>query len=96
MIHDKPSPLAGTTVKLKKTATHPQVGNFGGATIEIEDWQDRVFGKSWMVCDGNPACLVYAMRTGLSKIPIPTDNEVLYGKIGGLGHIVHITEIEGH
>jgi hypothetical protein len=47
-----------------------------------------------MFAKGNPACLVYAMRTGCSKIFIPTDDEVLYGKINGLGHLVHITELE--
>ena len=47
-----------------------------------------------MFAKGNPACMVFAMRTGFAKEPIPTDDEVLYGKIGGLGHLIHITEIE--
>jgi len=37
--------------------------------------------------------MIYGMRCGLSEIPIPIDNEVLYGKIDGLGHLVHISEI---
>ena len=47
-----------------------------------------------MVCDGNPACLVYAMRSATQDQDIPLDDEVLYGKIGSLGHLVHISEIE--
>ena len=94
MKHPEPSPLAGKTVKIKDGITHQQVENFGGSEYRVEDWWDRVAGKSWMFCDGNPACLVYAMRTGFSKMPVPSDDEVLYGKVGALGHLVHISEIE--
>lgn len=94
MLHDKNSSLAGKLIKIKPESTHPQVPNFGGSEILIEDWWDRVFGASWMFADGNPACLIYAMRTGFSSIPIPIDDEVLYGKIDGLGHLVHINELE--
>jgi hypothetical protein len=45
-----------------------------------------------MDCDGNPACLIYALRSGL--MGLPTDDEVLYGKVGIFGHLVHISEIE--
>lgn len=94
-MHDQPSPLAGKTVRIKVDATHPQVANFAGAEYRVEDWWDRVSGGSWMFADGNPACLVYAMRTGFCKERnIPTDDEVLYSKIGPFGHLVHITEIE--
>jgi hypothetical protein len=34
------------------------------------------------------------MRTGFSEIPVPTDDEVLYGKINGLGHLIHISELD--
>ena len=44
-----------------------------------------------MDCNGNPACLIYAMRSGFANMPI--DNEVFYGKIGGLGHIIHQSEV---
>ena len=48
-----------------------------------------------MFADGNPACLVYAMRTAFSKTKVPTDNEVVYGKTdNGLGHLLHVSEIE--
>ena len=94
MKHTNPHPMAGKTVKIKTGVIHPQFENFGGSEFRIEDYWDRVAGKSWMFCDVNPACLIYAMRTGLSNIRIPNDDEVLYGKINGLGHLVHINEIE--
>jgi len=94
MLHDIPHPLAGKTVKIKTHVTHPQDPNFGGADFTIEDWADRVFGKSWMFMDGHPASLIYAMRSAFSEIPIPTDDEVVYGKVGCLGHILHISELE--
>ena len=69
-------------------------GTYKGVEYWVEDWWENVYGQSWMTSDGNPACLKYAMRAGL-KDNLPTDNEVLYGKIGGLGELIHISEIEG-
>lgn len=95
MIHQDKSALAGQTVKVASWVKHPQNKNFGGADILIEDWWDRVYGSSWMFAQGNPACLVYAMRTGFSTKPVPDDDEVLYGKTDdGLGHLIHLSEIE--
>lgn len=89
MRHENQSPLAGTIAKIKDEAN-----DLGGQEISIEDWWDRVAGKSWMNCNGNPACLNYAMRTGFSKLSIPTNDEVVYGKINGLGHLVHVNELQ--
>lgn len=89
-MHTSPSGYAGKTVKIKQSAKHPQFHNFGGSEFRVEDWQDRVMGRSWMSCDGNPACLVYAMR----MMSLPFDNEVLYGNVGIFGCLVHISEIE--
>lgn len=94
MIHTESHPLAGQTVKIAEGVADPAQGAvIAGALYRIEDWWDRVSGGSWMHARGNPAALHYAMRTGVS-IPVPTDNEVLYGKIGHLGHLVHVSEIE--
>lgn len=89
-IHDEPSPLAGMTVKVKAGIEHVQVQ--GGDDYHVEDWWDRVSGKSWMFCDGNFACMNYGMHAGLSGLP--TDNDVLYGKVGGFGVLLHISEID--
>lgn len=90
MIHKEKSELAGKSIKIKADAN-----GLGGMEILIEDWWDRIAGKSWMICSGNPACLNYALRTGTSKdLSIPNNNEVVYGKIGGLGYLVNIIELE--
>jgi hypothetical protein len=91
-IHNEAHPLAGKTVKIKPGATHLQVPDFGGSEYRVEDWWDRVGEQSWMSARGNPACIIYALRAADNKLP--TDDDVLYGKIGALGHIVHVSEIE--
>ena len=58
----------------------------------VEDWWDRVGGISWMNANGNPACIEYAIRSAADNLP--TDNKVLYGKIDGLGKLLHISEIQ--
>jgi len=83
-------PLAGKTVTLKCKDDPDQLN---GKQFTIEDWWINVSGKSWMHCTGNPACLKYAMRSGFSNLP--TDDKVIYGKVGAFGHLVHESEIEG-
>lgn len=79
-------PLAGKTVKIKD-----EVKGIGGELFVIEDYWHNVTGSSWMSATGNPAALQYAFRSGISGLPI--DNEVLYGKVGGLGFLVHVSEL---
>jgi hypothetical protein len=86
--------LAGKTVKIRKDAAHLQVPGFGGSEYRVEDWWDRVSGVSWMFAKGNPAALVYAMRSSMQAYDVPIDDEVVHGKIGPFGHLVHICEIE--
>jgi len=80
-MHKEPHPYAGKTVKLKT-----------GEEYRLEDWWDRGGQESWMFCDGNPACLNYALRAGLKHIPL--DDEVVYGKIGPYGHLIHESELD--
>ena len=75
-------PLCGQTVILKSDDS-----NYNGKKYWVEDWWVNISGKSWGDCDGNIACLQYAMRPG------PDDDEVVYGKIGNMGHLVHISEL---
>lgn len=86
MLHSERSIYAGKVVRLKDT-----VPEIGGQEIIIEDWWDRVYGKSWMIANGNPAALIYAIRS--ASIETATDDNVLYGKIDGLGHLVHMSWI---
>lgn len=66
-----------------------EAGAFTGQSYWIEDWWDRVVGRSWMDCDGNPACLEYAVRSATTD-RAPIDNRVVYGKIGGAGKLIHV------
>lgn len=58
---------------------------------EVEDYWDTLTGRSWMFAEGNPAALIYGLRSGLNNLP--TDDNVLYVKIGAFGHLVHISEV---
>lgn len=62
-----------------------------GTEVEVEGYWDEVTGGSWMFADGNPACLVYAMRSVEADLPL--DNDVLYVKHEGLGSLVHVSEL---
>lgn len=86
-IHKEKSSLADKTVRIIS-------GEHKGSEYRVEDWWDRLGQGSWMFGAGNPACLQYAIRSSPPLDNLPMDNEVLYGKIGGLGHLVHISEIE--
>lgn len=91
-VHYSPHPLAGQTVTIKDGAIDPGQGCVvGGAAFKIEDWWDKITGKSWMWSNGNPAALHYAIRAVYNNLPF--DDEVVYGKIGSLGHLVHMSEI---
>jgi len=85
VIHEAPHPKAGKDV-------HINVDPGGILIFTIEDWWDRVGGESWMFCDGNPACLAYAIRSGSKELPM--DDEVVYGKVGHRGVLVHVSEIQ--
>lgn len=98
VIHPEPHELAGKTVTLNEHAIDQARGMVvAGAEFRIEDYWDRVSGQSWGDSIGNPAALMYAMRTGLSSIKegksVPYDDEVVYGKINGFGHLVHVSEL---
>lgn len=85
---------ANKKFKIKNDSTHKQFKNFGGSIIEIEGYWSEVHGEEWSksVDSGNPAAIVYMMRIINNKLPI--DNNVLYGKIGSFGHLVHVSELE--
>jgi hypothetical protein len=77
--------LAGKTVRLNCA------DKLNGQEFVVEDYWENIAGKSWMFCDGNPACIKYAIRSAFAGLP--TDNNVVYGKVGGIGHIVHVSEL---
>lgn len=85
------SPYAGMTVKINPGLDTPY-GDLSGRDFAVEDYWENVYGCSWMESDGNPAALGYAARAGTKHLPM--DNEVLYGKVGALGFLMHVTELE--
>lgn len=84
MSQRKRSEYAGKTVKIRALA--PLIG---GQDYRVEDWWQNVSGRSWMDSQAR-AAFEYALRA----IGSPIDDEVLYGKVDGLGYLVHISEIE--
>ena len=86
MIHKQKHLMAGKTVTITS-------GEYVGNEYRVEDLWDRVYGASWMDADGNPAAMQYGIRSGFGELPL--DDEVLYGKIGAFGHLVHVSEIDG-
>ena len=88
----KSSLFKGKIVKIKND---PGINEMvRGKSYLIEDWQINVGGESWTTCKGNPVCMQFAIRTGLQSFETPTNDKVFYGKIGGLGYLVHETEIK--
>lgn len=87
--HAAPHPLAGQTV----TLTASVHGQAGPHEFTVEDWNDRLFGQPWTDMVGHPASLAYAVRSAAAGLPL--DNEVVYGKVGCFGHLVHVSEIAG-
>lgn len=90
--HATAHPKAGQIVTLHNAGA---VNGNSRAAIKfrIEDWNDRVFGETWMLMAGHPASLAYAVRAATGRLPV--DNEVVYGKVeSGIGHLVHVSEIQ--
>ena len=88
--HTESHPLAGKTIDIKPVydvQTHPRKGDL----FVVEDWWDKLTGESWMFASGNFAAMNYGERAGIAALPL--DNEVVYGKIDGLGYLLHISEL---
>ncbi len=64
-----------------------------GQAYVVEDWFDRVFGQSWTLTNvGNYAVGQYALRQARDDT-LPFDDDVVYGKVDGLGVVAHVTEL---
>lgn len=84
-IHEEPHPQADQTVRVIFKGTNDTVD------FVLEDWWDRVNGSSWRNSGFNYAASNYAIRNDVNRLP--SDDEVVYGKIGPFGHIIHESEI---
>jgi len=85
--------MKGKTCRIKTPSDYFE-GKYGDPrpTIQIEDEYVNVFGRSWEEVQGNPAATLYALRVLQGEIP--KEGKVYYGKIRGLGELVHETELE--
>lgn len=93
-LHTTSHPLADQTVKvIFKGEGHFQIPGSKDTPLDytIEDWWDHLTGVSWAYSQGNPAAIIYAIRAGQNGLP--WDDEVVYGKIDGMGHLVHTSEL---
>lgn len=84
IIHSQPFDGAGKTYALNAKG-------IDGDQIRVEDYWDRVSGELWGTSRWNPAALNYAVRAAV--IALPSDDDVVYGKVGGLGYLVHVSEL---
>jgi hypothetical protein len=67
--------------------------------IKIEDKDTALWQGGWAVQQGNPGCMLFAMRSGFEHLP--WGGTVWYGHIeinfpkgAGLGELVHESELE--
>lgn len=81
-------PLAGKTVKLKLAA---ESDIKTGDDFRVEDWWENVGGSRMTETAGNPAVFKAMMRT--MNTPVYMNDNVVYGKVGHFGHIVHESEL---
>jgi hypothetical protein len=95
-MHPESHALAGKTVKLNSTAKDPLRGVLlPDVEFDVEDWYDYQFGRggghSWTQ-DQTFTTMHYFDRA--NAVGLPLDDEVIYGKVHGLGHIVHVSELD--
>ena len=91
MIHNEPHPKAGEIVTLVHAHDPQRHMVESGVPFRVEDWYDRISeGQSWRK-HKTFATHWYQQRAASTDLPL--DDEVLYGHIGSLGHLVHISEI---
>ncbi len=89
--------FAGQTMKVKDGAGRIHGKELSGAEFIAEDWFENVVGCSWMAANGNPTALLYAMKVvdrGPNNGVPQFSNDVVYGKINGMGYAFHINELE--
>lgn len=86
MIHPEPHPQAGQTVELVDARF------LIGSKVTIEDWYDRLDGRSWQE-RRKPVEVIYGAYA--TRYGLPLDDEVVYGKNeNDCGCILHQSEIE--
>lgn len=90
MIHDTIHPMSGARVRIKMKTPDRTLDGLEH-DFRIEDWADRVMGRSIWDSAGNFAIMNYAMRRPDAMASF--SDECVYGKVDGLGYIIHTDEI---
>lgn len=95
-MHDEAHPFQGKMVRIADHVYDDRDMIPAGGWARMEDWWDHLTGSSWMV-QQVAACVMYALRQGAIKAQnlydIPIDDEVVYVKVRGIGHLLHVTEL---
>lgn len=95
VVHPRQHPLAGKAVladqPIYNAVRHEWLS--GPHEFIIEDWADRVLGGSiWGDRDQYPYVISnYALIAG--RMMLPPDNEIVYGKVGNLSHLIHVSRL---
>lgn len=87
----------GKLVKIKDWVLDEDNGQrLAGKDFLVEGyWKDLNNGISWQDTSlSNFAIKLYALRLLKYKGKIPSDDNVIYGKVGMFGHLLHESEIE--
>lgn len=71
-------------------------GYLKGNSIVIEDWWKKIAGEDWQTSAfHNPTAYIYGLNHQSEYCNHSVSvNWVLYGKIGGLGYLVNVNELE--
>ena len=88
MAHHEPSLLAGKTVKVRH-------GRLAGRDFYVEDWIDRAPGINveWANSDVLSSNAIFMLFLRKEIEHLPSDNNVLYGRIGSWPYAVHLSEL---
>lgn len=85
---------AGLTLKFKK----PFIDHFGNEhkDFHVEDLWYNFYNTNWFLnaSQGNMACVNYMTRVMKDDLPRDEVRDVLYGKTGPFGNLVHASELE--
>lgn len=85
---------AGKILKIKKGTGYSSMGELlDGKEIIVEDYWMNINGRSWKNTHGSPAVLEYCVRALNKRTLLPMDDEVVYGKVGYYGHLLHVSEL---
>ncbi len=62
-----------------------------GDLFHVGDWWERISPGPWMTAAHDRAAAKYTVRSEAAGLP--TDGEIVYGQIGGVGYLVHVSEL---